>query len=161
MKDLNNLLKILLENDIDFVVIGGFAGAFYGSSLLTKDLDICMACSPESVQKLRILLKDHHPVHRMTPEKLSFLEHPEKLDGLQNLYLTSDLGSLDVLSNVIGVGDFEKIKSNAFQTNLFGHSCKIISIDDLISSKKAMKRDKDKIAVQELEIIKEKKKTKN
>lgn len=45
MKNLNNLLTVLLENTIDFVLIGGFAGALYGSSLVTKDIDICMDLS--------------------------------------------------------------------------------------------------------------------
>jgi hypothetical protein len=32
---LNQLLKILAENQIDFIVIGGFAGVLYGSSMVT------------------------------------------------------------------------------------------------------------------------------
>ena len=45
MRNLNNLLKLLLENDVDFVLVGGFAGAVYGSSLVTRDLDICAFCT--------------------------------------------------------------------------------------------------------------------
>ncbi len=158
MKNLNNLLTVLLENNIDFVLIGGYAGALYGSSLVTKDIDICMDLSPENIAKLRSILKNHHPVHRMTPKKLSFLVHPENLQDVKNLYLSSDLGPLDIISDVIGVGDFKKVKANAVAIQLFGHVCNVISMEDLILTKKSMDRDKDKLAVKELESIIKKKK---
>ena len=157
MKNLNNLLKLLLEQKIDFVLIGGYAGTVYGSSLVTKDVDICMAFSEEALVKLRHILKNYHPVHRMTPKKISFLEYPTDLNEIKNLYLSSDLGPLDILSEVIGVGDFKKVKGNATQIQLFGYSCNIISLDDLIQTKKAMGRDKDKLSVRELELLKNRK----
>lgn len=152
--DLSNLLKILLQDGFDFVLIGGFAGTVHGSNLVTKDLDICMALKPHEITQLRNVLKDFNPFHRMTPQKLSFLKHPECLENIKNLYLASDLGSLDILSYVDGVGDFERVRQKALTISLFGKDCKVISIDDLISSKKNVGRDKDRIAVKELEEIK-------
>lgn len=158
MKNLNLLLQLLLKNNIDFVLIGGFAGTIHGSTLVTQDLDICLACNSENLKKLRHIFKNYHPVHRMTPQKLSFLTYPETLENVANVYLNSDLGILDVLSSVIGVGDFSRVKSNSIEIKIFDHVCKVISIDDLIASKKAMNRDKDKITVKELEMIKQIKK---
>jgi hypothetical protein len=154
MKNLNNLLEILLENEIDFVLIGGFAGAVYGSSLVTRDIDICALCTRENITKLRRILKDFHPVHRHMPKELSFLDNPSDLEGIKNLYIDCDMGVLDIVSAVSGVGDFERVKKNSIEIRLFGQPCKVISIDDLIESKKNMGRDKDRIAVRELELIK-------
>ena len=53
---LNRLLKILAENEIDFIVIGGFAGVLYGSTLVTRDLNICSLLTPENLEKLRKVL---------------------------------------------------------------------------------------------------------
>lgn len=45
MHNLHQLLKRLAEAQLDFVVIGGYAGVLHGSSLVTNDLDICAALS--------------------------------------------------------------------------------------------------------------------
>ena len=44
-EDLNRLLKTLVESDLDFLVVGGFAAVVHGSSHVTKDLDISMLMS--------------------------------------------------------------------------------------------------------------------
>lgn len=156
MQDLKKLLEILLENNVDFVLIGGFAAVVHGSTLVTQDLDICMAMSPENIEKLRIILQDYHPWHRMNKAaKLSFLDHPESIDGLNNIYLQTDLGILDILSETQPAGDFESIKKNSIEIPLYGHKCRVISIDDLIKVKEKMNRPKDIQAVQELKKIRE------
>lgn len=156
MQDLSKLLKTLLENDIDFVLIGGFAAVVHGSTLVTQDLDICSTMSVENIEKLRSVLKDLNPVHRMNRKaNLSFLDHPKILEGLNNIYLDTDLGILDILSATQPAGDFETIKKNAIDIPLYGFSCKVISIDDLIKVKESMKRPKDLQAVIELKKVRE------
>lgn len=156
MQDLKKLLNLLLKNEIDFVLIGGFAAVVHGSTLVTQDLDICMAMSEENISKLRDVLKDYKPWHRMNPKaKLSFLEHPKSTDNLNNIYLQTDLGILDILSETQPAGDFQTIKKNSIEIPLYGHKCKVISIDDLIKVKEAMKRPKDIQAVLELKKVRE------
>lgn len=155
VQDLKKLLKLLLENEIDFVLIGGFAAVVHGSTLVTQDLDICSSMSVENIEKLRSVLKEYNPVHRMNRNaKLSFLEHPKSLDGINNIYLDTDLGVLDILSATQPAGDFETIKKNSIQIKIYGHTCNVISIDDLIKVKSSMKRPKDLQAVEELIKIK-------
>ena len=155
MQDLRKLLKLLLENEIDFVLIGGFAAVVHGSTLVTQDLDICSSMSIENIEKLRFILKDYNPVHRMNRKaNLSFLDHPKTVEGLNNIYLDTDLGILDILSATQPAGDFKTIKQNSIQINIYGHTCNVISIDDLIKVKSAMKRPKDLQAVEELIKIK-------
>ena len=67
MQDLNLLLKTLLEHDLDFFIIGGFAAVVHGSSHVTKDLDISMLMTEENILQLREALKDLNPHHRMNP----------------------------------------------------------------------------------------------
>lgn len=155
MQSLGELLKKLVDAQIDFVLIGGYAGVVYGSTMVTRDLDICALVTPAQIEKLRTCLKDFHPTHRMTPNRLSFLEHPLETAGVRNIYLETDLGVLDIISEVTGVGDFSRLTSNAIEIQVYGRKCKVISIEDLIAAKEAMGREKDKIVVKELKVIRE------
>lgn len=155
MQNLRQLLERLLENKIDFVLVGGFAGVVHGATMVTQDLDICMAITDDEVSKLRKALEDLNPVHRMNPNfQPSFKEQPKDLKGISNIYLKTDLGILDVISQVQPVGNFERIKSQAFEISLYGYKCKVISLDDLILVKDSMPRSKDKALLQELKVIK-------
>jgi len=154
VKNLNSLLKILLEHQIDFILIGGYASVLHGSTYVTRDLDICGVISSDQIEKLRVALKDVHPRHRMNPNsKPSFLEEPKNLQGINHIYLETDLGVLDILSTVTGVGNFEILKTNSIEIPLFGSKCRVIGIEDLIKAKTAIGRDKDKLVVQELQKI--------
>lgn len=157
MQDLNKLLEILINSDIDFILIGGFASVVHGSSLVTQDIDICAVMTPDTIEKLRRCLKRYHPKHRITAKKLSFIDHPEKLDSIDNLYLETDIGIVDIIGDVAGVGKFERLKKKAIEIDYLGYKCKVISLDDLILSKKALSRDKDLIGLKELLAIKKQK----
>jgi predicted nucleotidyltransferase len=152
--NLNELLKLLLSNNIDFVLIGGFAGVVHGSSQVTRDLDIAMILTPEQVEKLRACLKDIHPRHRMNPGfKPSFMNEPKSTEGVKNIYLDTDLGILDILTEVTGVGDFARIKKHSIEIQLFGSKCRVISAEDLIKAKETLGREKDRAVARELRAI--------
>jgi molybdopterin-guanine dinucleotide biosynthesis protein len=55
---LHQLIQRLSDAEIDFVIVGGFAGMLHGSSLVTRDLDVCAVLSRENVAKLRDVLRD-------------------------------------------------------------------------------------------------------
>ncbi len=159
MENLKELLRTLLENEVDFVLIGGFAAVVHGTTLVTQDLDICAAITEDEVSKLRKALKDLHPRHRMNPNaKHSFLEYPKVIKDTNNIYLETDLGILDILSQAQPAGSFNEIKNRSLAVSLYGYKCRVISIEDLIQIKKEMKRPKDLQAVEELQIIQQKSK---
>ena len=136
------------------VIIGGVAGVAYGSAHATQDLDICAVLTPASIQRLREALKDLHPKHRMTSQKLSFLEIPKDNDPpVHNLYLNTDLGTIDILSDVIGVGDYERLKSKAVSIPLGNKTCLLMGLEDLIKTKETLGREKDLAPLRELRAI--------
>jgi predicted nucleotidyltransferase len=153
MPNLHLLLKKLGEASVEFVIVGGYAGVLYGSSLVTNDVDICTIVSPGTVEKLRVALRDLHPIHRMTHQRLSFLEHPSAGETVQNLYLETDAGILDVLSQIDGVGDYQRLNAKAIEVELSGYKCRVISLSDLIRAKEAVGREKDLLAAKELRAI--------
>jgi predicted nucleotidyltransferase len=49
MQDFNQLLHRLADSGLEFVIVGGYAAVTYGSSLVTRDLDICAVLSENTV----------------------------------------------------------------------------------------------------------------
>lgn len=106
MSDLQRLLLRLAGAGIEFVLVGGYAAMLHGSSLLTRDLDVCAALTPETIEQLREVYRDAHPWHRLTVPRLSFLDKPRAGVDVNNLCLSTDLGALDLLGSITGVGDY-------------------------------------------------------
>lgn len=157
MRDnLKALLKRLLDYNVDFVLAGGLACVVHGSPLVTQDVDICVFFDDLQIAKLREALKDLDPKFRMNPNfKPSFLDHPKRSSELKNIYLETSLGILDMMSELQPVGDFQAVSRSAVTIRLYGHDCKVVSLEDLISIKEMMSRPKDKEALLHLrEILK-------
>ena len=131
----------------------GFGAILHGSSYVTRDLDVCAVLTQSNVEKLRSSLRDLHPTHRHNPNKLSFLDDPAPGTPIGNLYLNTDLGPLDLLSELMGVGDFDRVASRAVEVEMFGQRVRVISLEDLIAAKEALGRDKDLLAAKELRAI--------
>jgi hypothetical protein len=158
VNQLHRLIDCLRDADIDFVIVGGFAGMLHGSTLVTRDLDICAVLTQETVAKLREALADLNPTHRLTPQRLSFLDNPPADVEVRNLYLETTLGPVDILSSIKGVGDYARVREGSIEIELFGRPCRVISVEDLIRAKESLARPKDVLAAQELRAILEQKK---
>lgn len=153
MHNFGALLNRLADAGLEFVIVGGYAAVSHGSSYVTKDVDICLVFSEENIAKLRAALRDLNPQHRMTPQRSSFLEEPPPGTPLQNLYLRTDLGIVDILSTVLGIGDFARLRERAEMIDVDGRTFALIGLDDLIRAKEAMGREKDLLAAKELRAI--------
>lgn len=55
--DSDRLLESPLDGEVEFVVIGGVAAVLHGSTVLTRDLDICIPTGSGSFLKLQAALK--------------------------------------------------------------------------------------------------------
>jgi len=153
MHRLHLLLQRLADAGLEFVIVGGYAGVIHGSAYVTNDVDLCAVLSAESVEKIRGAFADLHPVHRMTARRLSLFEHPPAGQTPTNLYLETTDGVVDILSSVMGVGDFARLKSAAETVEVAGRTYHVISLGDLIAAKEALGREKDLLAAKELRAI--------
>ncbi len=155
MENLTLILKRLLEKQLDFVLVGGYAAVLHGASQVTHDIDICAVITQGELIKLRHALGDLNPKHRMNPNfSPSLLEYPSENQVIDNFYLSTDAGVLDILKEMKPIGSFERIKANAISVKIFGLDCKVICIEDLITIKQSMNRPKDKIVLSELLAVK-------
>lgn len=112
-----------------------------------------MELTPETLRQLRTALSDLHPEHRSPPQRLGFLEFPPEGQAVQNLDLETDLGILDVLSSVLGVGGFARVAGNAETVAVDGREFRVMSLGDLIAAKDAVGREKDLLTAKELRVI--------
>ena len=151
------LLSRLIECTVEFVVIVGVCGVLHGASLVTLDLDICCRFSRENLRRLEAAVKDLNPRHRLTANKLP-LELTDELCGrLKNLYLSTDLGTLDCLSEVAGIGSYEQVLQRSVLRSMSCGELRMLDLDALIAAKLATGREKDLDAVKLLRAIKERK----
>jgi hypothetical protein len=152
VQNLSELTRRLIEAQVEFVLIGGFAAVAHGVTLVTRDVDICCRFSVVNLMRIQKALADLHPVHRSRPE-LGLALTPEQCAGLKNLYLRTDLGVVDCLDAVLGVGDFESVREHSLELELPVGKCRILDLEALIRSKEAMDRDHDRVTVRQLREI--------
>lgn len=151
------LLARLHQHGVEFVLIGGVCGVMHGSGLLTVDLDVCCRFGSVNLRRLESALRDLHPWHRLTTNQLPFVLTDELCLSLKNLYLQTDLGKLDCLGEVLGVGDYEAALRRSVEFNMSFGPIRMFDLETLILSKAATGRDKDKYALPVLHALAEKK----
>lgn len=153
MSDFLGLLGRLARPGVEFVIVGGYAGVVHGCNYITQDIDICCDFSPANLLRLQQALADLHPVHRMTPARPPLELTPENAGSFHNLYLDTDLGRLDCLSVIQGIGDYEQVGLASERIEVEGSQFHVLTVDALIKAKGAMNRPRDKEAIRQLKAI--------
>lgn len=69
------------------------------------------------------------------------------------LTLTTDLGDVDILGEVSGLGSYEKLLPVSEEMDVFGMRCKVLSLEGLIKNKRIVGRTKDLMLLPELEAL--------
>lgn len=149
------LVERLTKGSVKFVLIGGFAGVVPGCTYVTQDIDICCDFSADNLLVLQKALKGLHPVHRMTPQRLKLKLTTESCARFKNLYLDTDIGQVDCIGFVQGLGNYEDIEPMSEIRDIGGGlRIRVLTVDSLIEARKAMNRPRDREAVLQLEAIK-------
>jgi predicted nucleotidyltransferase len=151
----DRLLESLLGADVQFVIIGGVAAVLHGSTLLTRDLDICIPLGSESLLCLQVALKELNPRIRAGSDFIPLELDEPAAAAVKNIYITTDEGRLDCLGFVDGVGDFAKVLRESVELNLGGFSCHVLGLEALIRAKEAVGRPHDLQTVVQLKALKE------
>ena len=144
-------IQALSDSDVDFVVIGGVAANLHGSAVVTFDLDVCYSRASANLSRLVGSVRPFHPRPRGFPADLPFVWDEATLRKATVLTLQTDLGELDLLAEVAGLGSFGEVKDHAIEVEAFGRKILVLDLPGLIRAKKATGRRKDILALPELE----------
>lgn len=155
MIDFKQALTMLALARVRLVIVGGLAVTIHGSAYITFDLDFCYARDPENLSSLAAALQPYDPRLRGAPEGLPFRLDAETLRSGLNFTLTTDIGDLDLLGEVAGLGDYAATLAVSKPVELFGMSFDVLTLEALITSKRAAGRPKDLQVLPELEALRE------
>ncbi|MGD9905345.1 MAG: nucleotidyltransferase [Vicinamibacterales bacterium] len=153
MTDILGLLRRLAAARVEFVIVGGVAANIHGALRTTLDLDVVYGRHPDNLERLAMALAPIAPYLRGAPSGLPFVLDVATLERGLNFTLTTSEGDLDLLGEVAGGGDFERLRSSADVVRLEGHDVLVVTLPALIGLKRAAGRGKDREALAELEAL--------
>jgi hypothetical protein len=125
---LRELLGLLASAGVRFSVIGGVALVARGVQRGTEDLDIAYARDRENLARLAQTLRAIHPKLRGVPGDLPFTLDEASLRNGLNFTLDTDLGPLDLLGEVPGLGTFEQVDAASSELTLGGVSVLVLTL---------------------------------
>jgi hypothetical protein len=154
------ILAALERHRVRYVLIGGIAAVTRGARLLTEDVDITPASDVDNLERLADALRELEAQIRIdAPQPLVVpLPFDPRLLATNEIWnLATKHGKLDVVLRPGGFErGFEELRSGATRERI-GEDLRIYvaSVDQLIRSKEAAGRAKDREAVAELRRVRE------
>lgn len=148
-------LRTLLDHDVRFVLIGGYAGALRGSPIITGDVDVCYAREDANLERLAEALRALDAHLRGAPLDVPFQLDARTLRAGDHFTFSTSAGALDILGTPSGTNGFTDLEANATDEEIDGLTVRVASLDDLISMKRAAGRPKDLIALEWLSAVRD------
>jgi predicted nucleotidyltransferase len=155
VNSLAELLRVLSNAKVEYILVGGVAATVHGSARLTRDVDIVYARHSDNIGRLVAALAAYAPYLRGAPAGLPFRWSAATLEHGLNFTLTTTLGEIDLLGEIAGGGSYESLLADTILLNIFGVECRCVTLRRLILLKRAAGRPRDLDALAELEAIEE------
>jgi hypothetical protein len=143
------ILGVLADHDVRFVLVGGFAAVIHGSPYVTTDVDVVPERSEENLRRLSEALRAMHARvwTSSEPEGIPF-DHDAHSLGETNVWnLVTDHGRLDLTFVPSGTNGFDDLERDALHLTILGVEVDVASLADVIRSKEAAGRDKDRLVL--------------
>ena len=134
-QDFRDFLKLLEDEEVAYLLIGGYAVGYYGYPRATADLDIWIAVNPDNAQKtVKALKRFGMRTPEMTPAL--FREKGKVIRmGVPPM-------RLEIQTAASGV-DFAECYARRNRVDIGGMQVNLISLGDLKTNKEASGRHKD------------------
>ena len=129
------LLRNLVAQDVEFILLGGHAAIYYGVRRTTSDIDILVKPTNENGKRvLKAFEKSGLVVEDIVPD-----------DFKNQMVLSFGLepNAVDMMNYIIGL-DIETVFVNSLPVEIGGLKLKMIDIRDLIINKESLNREGDK-----------------
>jgi hypothetical protein len=147
-----DIARILNAHGVDYVVVGGLAAAAHGAAHVTFDIDITPELSRRNLDHLSSALSELHARIRTDAVEggLPFEHDGESLRKATVWNLTTDYGDLDLTMMPAGTTGYDDVARDAVRVVIMGVEVPIASLADVIRSKEAADRPKDRLALPDL-----------
>jgi len=155
MTGLERVLGALSNARVDFILVGGIAARAHGASRLTQDVDVSYGRSDANLERIVAALAPLKPYLRGAPPGLPFVWSAETLRRGLNFTLSTTVGDIDLLGEIVGGGTYEDLLPHTIIVPVFGHDTRILDVPWLIHVKRAAGRPKDLEVIAELEALRE------
>lgn len=144
--DPERLIRTLRRHRVDFILIGALAARLYGFPRLTADADITPDDTPKNLGKLASALRelDARVYTETVPEGLAFDCSAAMLSRAKMWNLVTAAGRLDLAFEPAGTKGYADLAKEAGRFEAFGVKFLVASLDDIIRSKDAAGRPKDR-----------------
>jgi len=151
------LLEVLTRHGVRYVLIGGFAAVIHGSPYLTTDLDVVPDIAPDNLERLSNALSELHARvwSESDPGGVPFAHDATSLAASRMWTLVTDLGQLDIAFEPSGTRGYADVARDAVHLTILGADVDVASLADVIRSKEAAGRDKDRLVLPVLRRIQE------
>jgi hypothetical protein len=133
LEDLKALISSLNENNVDYLLIGGYALFAHGYHRATTDIDLLVPATREAGEKTRQALM-------VLPDQAALDIDPTWFEEGENIRV-ADAFVVDIMVNA-GGETYETLKQFAEEIDLEGVRIRTINLEGLLRTKQTM-RDKD------------------
>lgn len=142
------IAEVLVRHGVAFIVIGGTAAYLQGSPLLTEDIDVVPENERENLIRLSAALSELDAKIRIDGDApLPFGHDATSLAGSGFWNLTTKHGDLALTFQPSGTQGYADLKRDAIAVTLRGTPVLLASLADIVRSKEAAGRDKDRRAL--------------
>ncbi len=152
--DIRGILAALVEEEVEFLVIGGLAVGYHGYVRATKDVDVVPDSDPANLAKLARALAQLKArvegVDEFGDQELPDPLDPNALELGGNWVLETALGRLDVMQWIGDDALWEQLVEGAIEDEIAGLRVRIVGFDDLLRLKRKAGRPEDKLDVERL-----------
>jgi len=153
----HRILGVLAAHGVRSILIGGFAAVIHGSPYVTTDVDVVPAADDENLHRLSDALTEMHARvwTAAEPDGLPFDHSAASLVDVGVWNLVTDHGRLDIMFEPAGTSGYEDLARDAVRLTILGVDVDVASLADVIRSKEAAGREKDRLVLPVLRRIAE------
>lgn len=145
--DPQRLLATLSHHEVRYVVIGGLAAVLHGAPYQTVDCDITPEPSDDNLERLSAALRALHArvwTKDGQAQALPFDHDRKSLRDTRVWNLVTTHGLLDITNEPSGTRGYDDLRRHAVNVEVDGVNFAVASLEDVIRSKEAAGRDKDR-----------------
>ncbi len=145
----DEILAVLDRHEVRYVLVGGLAAILHGAAHLTTDVDVVPQDARDNLERLSAALRDLSARIRVTgePEGVPFDHSAESLRRVGIWNLQTPLGDLDITFVPAGTHGYDDLVRDVVVMRVRGLDVPVASLADVIRSKEAAGRPRDRAAL--------------